>query len=277
VVTLVRQERTSDATEALAGLQRRFGAWEQADRHVFGVVDIARALLAVEQGGPGEAVRVAKAALDRALGLRVYALDAYGRALVGDGRLEQAMDVAEQFRAAPGEGPLRRAFADRLTAGVAGARGDVAAAVDAGLRAAEALERLGIRADAESARLDAAELRATHGAGEGLVAEVERLLAFFAGCGRRPSADRCRRLLRSLGRRPAGGGRERGPGELSPREFEVVRLVAEGRSNAEIAAALFISRRTVTTHLQNVYARLGLGSRTALARWVVEARAGSDT
>jgi DNA-binding CsgD family transcriptional regulator len=132
--------------------------------------------------------------------------------------------------------------------------------------------------DAVLARLAAAELRAGHEPGEELAAEVEGLLAFLEACGRRASADRCRRLLRSLGRRPpSAGGRERGSGELSPRELEVARLVAEGRSNAEIAAALFISQRTVTTHLQNVYARLGLPSRTALARWVVETRALSDT
>ena len=52
--------------------------------------------------------------------------------------------------------------------------------------------------------------------------------------------------------------------------MDVVRLVAGGLSNAEVAARLYISPRTVTTHLQHVYARLGLPSRTALVRWVHE-------
>ena len=48
---------------------------------------------------------------------------------------------------------------------------------------------------------------------------------------------------------------------LTTREVEILRLLAAGRSNAEIAEALFISRRTVTTHVSNVYAKLGAASR----------------
>ena len=52
---------------------------------------------------------------------------------------------------------------------------------------------------------------------------------------------------------------------LTPRETDVVRLVAEGRSNPEIAAALFVSPRTVEWHLANVLRKLGLPSRAAVA------------
>jgi DNA-binding CsgD family transcriptional regulator/tetratricopeptide (TPR) repeat protein len=277
MIALVRQERTAEAAEVLAAVERRFGAWEDADRHVFGVVDIARTLLALQQGRPAEAVRLGAVAVERALALGVFALDAHGLALVADGRTAQAREIAAQLAVDRPQDGLRSALAVRLRARIARAEDDVAAAVTLGLRAAGAFEGLGIRADAAVERLAAAELRAANGGGEDLAAEVEALLAVLEGCGRRASADRCRRLLRALGRRPAAAARGRGPGELSPRELEVVRLVAEGRSNAEVAAALFISQRTVTTHLQNVYARLGVGSRTALARWVVETDAGSDT
>ncbi len=48
---------------------------------------------------------------------------------------------------------------------------------------------------------------------------------------------------------------------MSVREYEVLRLIAAGRSNAEIAAALFISPRTATTHATNILNKLGLSSR----------------
>jgi len=275
LIALVWQERTAEGAEVLATIEQRFGVWEEADRHVFGVVDIARCLLALHQGDRAAAVRISATAVGRALALRMFALDAYGLALVADGRLAEAREVGAELARDWPEGTLRAALADRVRSGIARAEDDLPAALTLGLRAAATFDRLGMQADAAVARLEAAELEAADRAQPELVAQVEGLLAFFDGCGRRTSADRCRRLLRTLGRRPATAARERGAGELSPRELEVVRLVAEGRSNAEIADALFISLRTVTTHLQNVYARLGLGSRTALARWVVESQ-GAD-
>jgi non-specific serine/threonine protein kinase len=56
---------------------------------------------------------------------------------------------------------------------------------------------------------------------------------------------------------------------LSPRELEVLRLLAAGQSNQEIAAALFISYHTVTRHVTNILTKLGLDSRTAAAAWAV--------
>jgi predicted ATPase/class 3 adenylate cyclase/DNA-binding CsgD family transcriptional regulator len=55
---------------------------------------------------------------------------------------------------------------------------------------------------------------------------------------------------------------------LTPTERDVARLVADGLANNEIAARLFISRRTVQTHLTHVYAKLGIGSRVQLAQEV---------
>jgi len=61
-------------------------------------------------------------------------------------------------------------------------------------------------------------------------------------------------------RRPSTGWES-----LTPTELEVVKLVAEGLSNPQIAERMFISRKTVTTHLTHVFAKLGLPSRSALS------------
>lgn len=61
------------------------------------------------------------------------------------------------------------------------------------------------------------------------------------------------------------GGRTQEPG-LTAAERRVALLVAEGRTNREVAAALFLAERTVASHLTHIYAKLGVGTRTQLAR-----------
>ena len=61
-------------------------------------------------------------------------------------------------------------------------------------------------------------------------------------------------------------------GPLSRREVEVARLIAEGLANKEIAARLFISERTVTTHVGNILNKLGFDSRVQIASWIVTAQ-----
>ncbi len=56
---------------------------------------------------------------------------------------------------------------------------------------------------------------------------------------------------------------------LTPRELQVVKLAALGRTTAEIGAVLGVSSRTVRTHLQNVYARLGVHRRSELTLWLM--------
>jgi len=60
------------------------------------------------------------------------------------------------------------------------------------------------------------------------------------------------------------------PAGLSQREVEVLALVAQGLSNADIAARLFISRRTAEHHVQHIYVKIGTSSRAAATLFAVE-------
>ncbi|MGI8554013.1 MAG: response regulator transcription factor [Dehalococcoidia bacterium] len=96
-------------------------------------------------------------------------------------------------------------------------------------------------------------------------------LTVFERLGARLYVERTRRLLRELGVRVLPlKRRQAATGGLSARELDVARLVADDLTTPEIAARLVLSPRTVSAHLDRVYSRLGVNTRTALARYVVE-------
>jgi DNA-binding NarL/FixJ family response regulator len=68
----------------------------------------------------------------------------------------------------------------------------------------------------------------------------------------------------------AGGQAGRLPGNLTPRQAEVLRLLADGLSNKEIAVRLYLSPGTVQRHVTTIYRKLGLGRRVDAARYAVE-------
>ena len=72
----------------------------------------------------------------------------------------------------------------------------------------------------------------------------------------------------------AGGvqGRDEGPDLMSGRQPEVMRLIARGYTYKEVAAELFISIKTVETHMSNVLRKLQLSNRTELTRWAADRR-----
>jgi HD-GYP domain-containing protein (c-di-GMP phosphodiesterase class II) len=77
-------------------------------------------------------------------------------------------------------------------------------------------------------------------------------------------------VLEAAGQKRPGRRRDLRPGGLSEREIEVLRLVAAGCSNPEIAERLVISRRTAEHHVQHIYAKVGVSSRAALALFALE-------
>jgi DNA-binding CsgD family transcriptional regulator len=99
---------------------------------------------------------------------------------------------------------------------------------------------------------------------EGAERELRRAHDVFVRLGAQREIRATREQLRALGARPPAVVSAAGAGALSAREVEIARLVAARKSNKEIGAALDISSRTVSTHLSNIFAKLGVASRGAL-------------
>jgi DNA-binding CsgD family transcriptional regulator len=102
---------------------------------------------------------------------------------------------------------------------------------------------------------------------------LNNALALFESLGARPWAARARAELAASGvkdhRVLPGATTVKKLEELSPQELQVARVAGRGQNNFEVAAALFISRKTVEAHLTRVYRKLGIRSRTELARILV--------
>ena len=160
------------------------------------------------------------------------------------------------------------AAAERARAHVALARGDLAAA-DQCATAAISHARA-IHADLDVAKAHLLAAQAVIGEDrERAVRHLTEAHALAAAGGARRTADEATRELRKMGRRIGRGG-VRGTGAtgidtLSGREREIAELVARGLTNREIAARIFLSEKTVESHLSKAFVKLGVSSRAALA------------
>ena len=155
-------------------------------------------------------------------------------------------------------GPAQRAYRRMFEAEATRVRGEPdPAAWDATAAAWEALGRPYERAEALLRAAEAALARGDH---DTAADRLDRAADLAGGLGARPLRGRItetgRRLRRRDGSAPLG---------LTPREFEVLRLVAEGRSNREIAETLVISAKTASVHVSNILAKLEVGSRVEAA------------
>jgi DNA-binding NarL/FixJ family response regulator len=172
------------------------------------------------------------------------------------------------------------AMASRAAAAVALASGDPATAVDRALAAAAASEETGARVDAARSRTLAGQALAATGARDRAIAELERAARELGAFGARRYRAEAEHEMRKLGRRFARGTRAHKPdGEgldaLTERELEVARLVVGRHTNPEIARALFLSEKTIETHMRNIFHKLDVSSRADVARTIERAyRAG---
>jgi DNA-binding CsgD family transcriptional regulator len=125
-----------------------------------------------------------------------------------------------------------------------------------------------------SAAEDAGVLLAEERERKGAADQLEAAMRWYAQAGAEPDGARVRRRLDGLGaprrRRGHSDGARWGWPSLTAAEQRVARLVADGLTNAEVGDHLFRSRHTVDYHLRSIYRKLGIGSRVALARIVLE-------
>jgi DNA-binding CsgD family transcriptional regulator/tetratricopeptide (TPR) repeat protein len=123
---------------------------------------------------------------------------------------------------------------------------------------------------------DAASAVSGTGRREEAVALLGDAVGIYEGVGAFMDLTRAEAALRALGIRRGRRGPRRRPlrgwESLTPTELEVVRLVTQGLTNVEIGRRLFISRRTVETHLSHVFGKLGVSSRVQLAGQASRAR-----
>ena len=168
------------------------------------------------------------------------------------------------------------AYANLTRAEVLLAAGDAQAAATAARAALPGFEGISARVEVGRARLLAGLALAATGRRGPALAELARAQAEFEKAGALRMLDEAVRAQRRLGRRIASRAASRPrpsgaqpqpprPAGLTRREAEVAVLVGEGRTNRAIAAQLLLSERTVDAHLRNIFAKLDVSSRAAVA------------
>lgn len=188
-----------------------------------------------------------------------------GLAALRQGDMRLAASRIDELKGHQVESPALAALGFRLQGLVALQRGDVQVAGESLRVAADSLDQFGLRLYAAQTRLEWAEtLPDAQLAGD----TVGRLLEYFGSQQVGWWLQRTRRLAR---RHRIPETRVRRDGAiLTQRQADVVRLAVEGLSNAEIASRLFLSERTVETHLHAAYSRLNIASRIGLTAWAME-------
>ncbi|MBT2403498.1 response regulator transcription factor [Streptomyces sp. ISL-87] len=195
---------------------------------------------------------------------RAALLPAYVEIMLAGADVDAAAEAAHQLGAIAEhqDSAVLRATAAYGVASVALAKGDATAALTAGRRAWHAWQELGAPYEAARARVLVALACRSLGDDDTSALELQAARAVFAELGAGPDVAHVDSLAR--------GGPDRDTHGLSARELEVLRQVVGGASNRQIATALAISEHTVARHLQNIFGKLGVSSRTAASTFALE-------
>jgi DNA-binding CsgD family transcriptional regulator len=250
-------------------LRGEFAAAEDAYRHASRrgwEPQPGLALLRLAQGKGQDAAAAIRRALDEARERpkRLPLLPAYVEIMLAVGDLQAARDACRELEAiATGE---ETTMFDAILASARGAvelaEGAHRGALLALRRAQQAWQELEAPYEVARARLLSGLACGALGDDDGRTLEVEAARGAFAQLGAAPDLAR----LDSLAGR-GGAGQSHG---LTPREVEVLRMVATGQTNKAIAAELVLSERTVDRHVSNIFTKLGVSSRVAATAFAYE-------
>ena len=200
--------------------------------------------------------------LQRAAGLELYA-----RSLVALGEVERARSAVVQLLDLLGEvgTDSLRASTSAVEGVVAWAEGDLDTARLSLEDAIDLFQQIGAPFETARSRLDLARVLAALGRRDAAVAQARLAQEALQGMQAERDSQRAAELISELDSARSASA----PSVLTPRELDVLKLIAQGLSNPEIAERLVLSEHTVHRHLANILAKLGLSSRAAAAAWGV--------
>jgi DNA-binding CsgD family transcriptional regulator len=274
-----RPPMVGDALARLGELRRRQGRLDDADElfartETHSLSLLGRAALALDRNDPSEALELADRYLrrfpdstrvERSAGLEIAI-----KALALLGEYERAAEELAELREIAdraGTRPLLAAVRSSEGA-LAVARSDHNAARRSFEDALDVLAATDARFETARVRLDLAATLDTLGRQDQARREIEAALGAFEEIGADGERARAATMLGKLRKTPVNSDADMAGtplAALSPRELEVLSLVAEGRTNHEIAERLVLSEHTVNRHVANILRKLGLPSRAAAA------------
>jgi ATP/maltotriose-dependent transcriptional regulator MalT len=253
----------------LLRLQGDFAAAEQAYREANGYgrePQPGLALLRLAQGDVDAAAAAIRRVLDEATEplLRAALLPAYAEIMLAAGDPEAARTACSELgeTAAGSERALLDAMAAHARGAVELAEGDARGALVSLRHAWQVWQELEAPYEAARTRVLIGLACRALGDQDSAVWELEAARSAFEQLGASPDLARVDALT--------GRAASAGTHGLSPRELEVLRLVAAGNTNRQIAAVLVVSEHTVARHVQNIFTKLGVSSRTAATAFAFE-------
>lgn len=279
--------QAAEALVMLAGLRCRQGRLDEsaalfarAEAHPFRMLAhnpclLGRAALALERDDAEAALELAERFL-RAVPAevrleRAAALELLVRAHVALGNSRKAEKALTELRSVAGivaSGPMQAAL--RFAEGLVVAGADPASAKPCFEDAVELWMRVGAPFEAARARLDLGRILLGLGRRTAALEEVSKAAESLHAIGAMRAANRARALARELEQAGTSAAQVMSSGPLSGREIEVLRLVAQGLTNKQIASRLCRSEHTVHRHVANIFTKLDLPSRAAAVSYAAK-------